>query len=84
VQGDYTQSDNVRDEVLMGLVSRAITDPEFKRRARRDVEGALWEYRYQLTDEELEVCKEFFQGTKDLTNEELDRRLAQLSSERGI
>jgi hypothetical protein len=84
VQGDYTQSDNVRDEVLMGLVSRAITDPEFKRRARRDVEEALWEYRYQLTDEELEVCKEFFQGTKDLTNEELDRRLAQLSSERGI
>jgi hypothetical protein len=84
VQGDYAQSDDVRDEVLMGLVYRARTDPEFKRRARRDLEGALWEYRYQLTEEELRACRQFHADTQHLTNEELDQRLAGLADPIGI
>ena len=39
----------IRDEVLMNLVDLARTDPEFKRRARADLEGALHEYGYELT-----------------------------------
>ena len=73
------QEDNVRDEVLIGLVYRARTDPEFKRQARYDIEGALREYRYDLTEAELDACRKFYEETQDMTDEELDQRLAGLT-----
>ncbi len=78
-KGDNMQEDNVRDEVLMGLVYRARTDPEFKRQARYDIEGALSEYRYDLTEAELDACRMFHEETQNMTDEELDQRLAGLA-----
>lgn len=70
----------VRDEVLMGLVYRARTDPEFKRNIRAALDRLLIdEYRYDLTEEELAMCRDFWSQTVGLTDEELDERLAALA-----
>jgi hypothetical protein len=76
--------DDVRkDEVLMSLVYRARWDPKFKRRARADLEGTLIDdYRYELSDEELEACRRFWEvieGPPRLSDEELDKKLATLA-----
>ncbi len=69
--------ESVRDEVLMGLVYRARTDPEFRRNARNALDRLLIDvYRYDLTEEELAACREFHARTVDLTDEELDKELA--------
>ena len=66
-----------RDEVLMGLVYRARTDPEFKRNARNALDRLLIDvYRYDLTEEELAACREFHAQTVGLTDEQLDQKLA--------
>ncbi len=70
----------VRDEVLMGLVYRARTDPEFKRNFRSAVDRVLLnEYRYDLTEEELEACRDFWCETVGMNEEQLDRRLGELA-----
>jgi len=66
----------IRDEVLVDLVDLARTDPEFKRKARADLEGTLNEYGYELTADELAAVKEFHRRTRDMSDEELDRTLA--------
>ena len=66
----------IRDEVLMNLVNLARTDPEFKRKARGDLEGALTGYGYELTGDELAAVKEFHRRTCGMSDEELDRALA--------
>lgn len=71
----------------MGLVYRARTDPEFKRQARYDIEGALREYRYDLTEAELDACRNFHERTQGMTDEQLDQELAGLADpihKRGI
>ena len=70
----------VRDEVLMDLVDLARTDPEFKRRARADLEGALHEYGYELTADELAAVKEFHRRTLEMSDAELNRTLAERAS----
>ncbi len=70
----------VRDEVLMGLVYRARTDPEFKRNARNALDRLLIDvYRYDLTEEELALCREFYAETVGMTDHQLDERLAVLA-----
>jgi hypothetical protein len=66
----------IRDEVLMDLVDLARTDPEFKRKARVDLEGTLNEYGYALTGDELTAVKEFHRRTRGMSDEELNRTLA--------
>ena len=74
------EGDVRKDEVLMSLVYRARWDPKFKRRARADLEGTLIDdYRYELTEEELEACRRFWElteGPPRLSDEELDEMLA--------
>jgi hypothetical protein len=70
----------VRDEVLMGLVYRARTDVEFKRNVRSALDRVLLsEYRYDLTEEELEACRAFWCETVDMNEEQLDDKLGQLA-----
>lgn len=66
----------IRDEVLVDLVDRARTDPEFKRKARMDLDGTLSEYGYELTREELAAAKEFHRRTQGMSDAELNRALA--------
>jgi hypothetical protein len=68
---------DVREEVLMGLVYRARTDPEFKHKAKNDLEGTLIrEYQYNLTQAELDLCGQFRGIVADMTEEQLDQELA--------
>ncbi len=70
----------VRDEVLMGLVYRARTDPQFKRNLRSAVDRVLLsEYRYDLTEEELEACRAFWCETVGMNEEQLDDKLGELA-----
>ncbi len=71
----------IRDAVLMDLVGLARTDPEFKRKARADLERTLNEYGYELTDDELAAAKEFHRRTRGMSDEELDRTLAESAHE---
>jgi hypothetical protein len=66
----------IRDEVLMDLVEQARTDPGFRRKARADLEGALNEYGYELTGDELAAVREFHRRTRGMGDEELNRMLA--------
>ena len=66
----------IRDEVLVDLVDRTRTDPEFKRKARVDLDGTLSEYGYELTREELAAAKEFHRRTQGMSDAELNRALA--------
>jgi hypothetical protein len=71
---------DVRDEVLMGLVYRARTDQEFKRNVRAALDKLLIdEYGYDLTEAELQLCREFWSESLSLSEEELDRRLRELA-----
>jgi hypothetical protein len=65
-----------RDEVLVDLVDRARTDPEFKRKARINLDGTLSEYGYELTREELAAAKEFHRRTQGMSDAEVNRALA--------
>jgi hypothetical protein len=80
--------EHVRDEVLMGLVYRARTDPEFKRNVRAALDRLLIDvYRYDLTEEELKLCRDFWCKTLDFTDYQLDEELASYAdpiSKRGI
>lgn len=70
----------VRDEVLMDLVDLARTDSEFKRKARADLEGTLNDYGYELTGDELAAVKEFHRRTRDMSDAQLNRALAERAS----
>jgi hypothetical protein len=70
----------IRDEVLMNLVNQARTDPEFRRKARADLEGTLNEYGYELTEEELAPTREFHRRTQGMSDTELNRALAERAS----
>ena len=47
----------MRENVLRDLASRAATDPDFLRQARRDLRGTLARHGYRLTDEELRLVE---------------------------
>lgn len=66
----------MRDEVLMDLLDRAVSDRAFRDRATDDLEGALDEYGYDLTEEEYAAVKGFREQTQGMSEEEVDRTLA--------
>jgi hypothetical protein len=49
----------VRDDVLAGLVDRAMTDADFRRQAITDLDGTLAANGYELQPDELEAVREF-------------------------
>jgi hypothetical protein len=49
----------MRDEILAGLVDRAMTDSDFRRRAITDLDGTLAANGYELQPDELEAVREF-------------------------
>jgi hypothetical protein len=55
----------VRENVIRELASRAAKDPEFLRRARKDLEGTLAQYGYHLTGDELRLVKGFQRQSSD-------------------
>lgn len=65
----------MRDQVLMDLVDRAMNDPEFRDRAREDLEGTLKAYGYELTPEELAAVKEFHAQAAGKSDEEINQAL---------
>ena len=66
----------MRDEVLMELVDRAMNDPEFKKKARADLQGALGEYGYELTTEEYEAVNGFQAQTAAMAEQDVERAFA--------
>jgi hypothetical protein len=65
----------VRKYVMRELAYRAAKDPEFLRRARKDLESTLAEYGYHLTDDELRLVKGFQRQTAAMSTEALARTL---------
>jgi hypothetical protein len=63
----------MRENVLRNLASRAATDPDFLRQARRDLRGTLARHGYRLTDEELRLVEGLRRQTAGMTDEELAR-----------
>ncbi len=66
----------MRENVLRELASRAAKDPEFLRRARKDLESTLAQSGYHLTGDELRLVKGFQRQTAGMSTEELTRTLA--------
>jgi hypothetical protein len=66
----------LREKVLRDLASRAATDAGFLKQARRDLEGTLAGYGYELTLEELRLVEDLRRRTAAMSDEELARTLA--------
>ena len=66
----------MRETVLSDLASRAATDPEFLRLARKDLEGTLARNGYHLTEGELRLVENLRRQTTRMSDEELARMLA--------
>jgi hypothetical protein len=65
----------MRDDVLIRLTDRVMTDAGFRSRARADLDGALRAEGFDLTDEELAAVREFHRQTADLSDAELTAAL---------
>jgi hypothetical protein len=70
------QGETLREKALSDLASRAATDVGFLKEARRDLEGTLAAFGYDLTLEELRWVEEFRRRTAGMSDEQLARTLA--------
>jgi len=66
----------MRDDVLAALVDRALTDPDFRRRAADDLDGTLAAEGFDLEPEELAAVREFHSQAAGRSDEELEVLLA--------
>jgi hypothetical protein len=66
----------LREKVLRDLASRAATDAEFLKQARRNLEGTLARFGYELTLEELRLVEDLRRRTAAMSDEQLARALA--------
>ena len=66
----------MREDVLRDLARRATTDPEFLKQTRRDLEGTLAGYGYDLTRDELRLVEDLRRRTVKLSDEQLALTLA--------
>ncbi len=62
----------MREKVLRDLASRAATDAGFLKQARRDLEGTLAGFGYDLSLEELRLVDDLRRRTAAMSDEELD------------
>ena len=74
--GASIQGEPLREKTLSDLASRAATDVGFLKRARRDLEGTLAAFGYDLTLEELRWVEDFRRRTAGMSDEQLARTLA--------
>jgi hypothetical protein len=72
----------MRDEILAGLVDRAMTDSEFRRSAITDLEGTLAASGYDLQPDELEAVREFHGQVAGKSEAEVEEMLAANSGRR--
>jgi hypothetical protein len=68
----------MRDEVLMQLVDKAMTDDAFRTSAVDDLEGTLAAHGFELDAEELTAVKEFH--AQVITSGDVDGALTGLGS----
>ena len=66
----------MRENVLRDLAGRAATEPTFLKQARRDLEGTLAGFGYDLTLEELRLVEGLRRQTAGMSGEQLARELA--------
>jgi hypothetical protein len=74
--GASTRSETLREKVLRDLASRAATDAEFLKQARRDLKGTLAGFGYELTLKELHLVEDLRRRTAGMSDEQLARTLA--------
>src|SRR5215212_3271815 len=74
--GASTRGETLREKVLRSLASRAATDTGFLKQARRDLEGALARFGYDLTPEETRLVEDLRRRTAGMSHEQLARTLA--------
>jgi hypothetical protein len=72
----------MRDEVLAGLVDKAMTDAEFRRSAVADLDGTLAAHGYELQPDELEAVREFHGQVAGKSEAEVQELLASNASRR--
>jgi hypothetical protein len=73
----------MRDDVLMNLVDRALTDPEFRTRAQEDLEGTLRAEGFDLSEEEMAAVREFHSQFAGLSDEEVEGQLEEAKRQQG-
>jgi hypothetical protein len=66
----------LRAKILRDLASRAATDPRFLKQARRNLEGTLAGFGYELTRKELRLVEDLGRRTAGMSDEQLARALA--------
>jgi hypothetical protein len=66
----------MRENVLRDLAGRAATEPTFLKQARRDLEGTLARFGYDLTLEELRLVEGLRRQTDGMSDDQLARELA--------
>jgi hypothetical protein len=72
----------MRDEVLAGLVDKAMTDPDFRRSAVADLDGTLAAHGYELQPDELEAVREFHDQVAGKSEAEVEEFLTATASRR--
>ena len=73
----------MRDDVMMQLVDRAMSDEDFRRRAQEDPEETLRAEGFELEDDEIEAVKSFQSETMGMSDEELNRAIAEAPRRQG-
>src|SRR5215203_1842291 len=74
--GASTRGETLREKVLRALASRAATDAGFLKQTRRDLEGTLARFGYDLTLEEKRLVEGLRRQTAGMSDEQLARALA--------
>lgn len=69
----------MRDDVLTDLVDKAVNDPDFRSKAKDDLEGTLKAYNFDLTEDELAAVRDFHSQAAGKSDEELDEMLSDSS-----
>ena len=71
-----TRGETLREKVLRDLASRAATDAGFLKQVRRDLEGTLAGFGYDLTLEELRLVEDLRRQTSAMSEEHRASTLA--------
>ena len=72
----------IRDEVLVQLVDKAMTDKDFTRKALEDLDGTLKAYGFDLNEEELSAVREFHSEAVRMSPDQLDEELKEAAAGR--
>ena len=73
------EDNDYHDEMIMGLVYRARWDEQFRENAHQNPRVALSAYGYHLTDTEMDAVMAFYNDVKNLSDADLNERLAGLA-----